>query len=141
MLFPPFGRGRRRFSVMGWALWLSICSVFWRVGGALFFIRQKSICPPRSGGRYFYILSGAALAAASEGIFVIIHSCFKDKYFPCGEATQGIKEQGLRIYCGFDVLCLLLSEAIPLRVFVDNRRRFYSDTLLRPSKNCQSGTK
>lgn len=142
MLFPPFGRGRRRFSVMGWALWLSICSVFCkRVGGALFFIRQKSICPPRSGGRYFYILSGAALAAASEGIFVIIHSCFKDKYFPCGEATQGIKEQGLRIYCGFDVLCLLLSEAIPLRVFVDNRRRFYSDTLLRPSKNCQSGTK
>ncbi|WP_244578855.1 hypothetical protein [Escherichia coli] len=88
-----------------------------------------------------YILSGAALAAASEGIFVIIHSCFKDKYFPCGEATQGIKEQELRIYCGFDVLCLLLSEVIPLRVFVDNRRRFYSDTLLRPSKNCQSGTK
>ena len=107
----------------------------------MFFIRQKSICPPRSGGRYFYILSGAALAAASEGIFVIIHSCFKDKYFPCGEATQGIKEQGLRIYCGFDVLCLLLSEVISLRVFVDNRRRFYSDTLLRPSKNCQSGTK
>ncbi|RNP87618.1 hypothetical protein BL166_00026190 [Klebsiella pneumoniae] len=96
----------------------------------MFFIRQKSICPPRSGGRYFYILSGAALAAASEGIFVIIHSCFKDKYFPCGEATQGIKEQGLRIYCGFDVLCLLLSEVISLRFFVDNRRRFYSDTLL-----------
>ncbi|EPB7591388.1 hypothetical protein ACRR98_004205 [Escherichia coli] len=83
----------------------------------------------------------SALAAASEGIFVIIHSCFKDKYFPCGEATQGIKEQGLRIYCGFDVLCLLLSEVISLRVFVDNRRRFYSDTLLRASKNCQSGTK
>lgn len=81
----------------------------------MFFIRQKSICPPRSGGGT-YILSGAALAAASEGIFVIIHSCFKDKYFPCGEATQGIKEQGLRIYCGFDVLCLLLSEVISLRV-------------------------
>lgn len=80
--------------------------------------------PAAKRGRYFYILSGAALAAASEGIFVIIHSCFKDKYFPCGEATQGIKEQGLRIYCGFDVLCLLLSEVIPLRVFVDNRRRF-----------------
>ncbi len=142
MLFPPFGRGRRRFSVMGWALWLSICSVFCRrAGGALFFIRQKSICPPRSGGRYFYILSGAAVAAASEGIFVIIHSCFKDKYFLCGEATQGIKEQGLRIYCGFDLLRLLLSEVIRLRVFVNNRRRFSSDTRLWPSKNCQSGTK
>lgn len=141
MLFPPFGRGRRRFAVMGWALLLSICSVFWRVGGALFFIGQKSICPPRSGGRYFYILSGAAVAAASEGIFVIIHGCFKDKYFPCGEATQGIKEQGLRIYCGFDLLRLLLSEVIRLRVFVNNRRRFSSDTRLWPSKNCQSGTK
>lgn len=142
MLFPPFGRGRRRFSVMGWALWLSICSVFCRrVGGALFFIGQKFICPPRSGGRYFYILSGAALAAASEGIFVIIHSCFKDKYFPCGEATLGIKEQGLRIYCRFDLLCLLLSEVIHLRFFVNNRRRFSSDTRLWPSKNCQSGTK
>lgn len=142
MLFPPFGRGRRRFSVMGWALWLSICSVFCRrVGGALFFIGQKFICPPRSGGRYFYILSGAALAAASEGIFVIIHSCFKDKYFPCGEVTLGIKEQGLRIYCRFDLLCLLLSEVIRLRFFVNNRRRFSSDTRLWPSKNCQSGTK
>lgn len=142
MLFPPFGRGRQRFSVMGWALWLSICSVFCRrVGGALFFIGQKFICPPRSGGRYFYILSGAALAAASEGIFVIIHSCFKDKYFPCGEATLGIKEQGLRIYCRFDLLCLLLSEVIRLRFFVNNRRRFSSDTRLWPSKNCQSGTK
>lgn len=142
MLFPPFGRGRRRFSVMGWALWLSIYSVFCRrVGGALFFIGQKFICPPRSGGRYFYILSGAALAAASEGIFVIIHSCFKDKYFPCGEATLGIKEQGLRIYCRFDLLCLLLSEVIRLRFFVNNRRRFSSDTRLWPSKNCQSGTK
>lgn len=142
MLFPPFGRGRRRFSVMGWALWLSICSVFCRrVGGALFFIGQKFICPPRSGGRYFYILSGAALAAASEGIFVIIHSCFKDKYFPCGEATLEIKEQGLRIYCRFDLLCLLLSEVIRLRFFVNNRRRFSSDTRLWPSKNCQSGTK
>ncbi|MGS5118830.1 hypothetical protein, partial [Escherichia coli] len=91
--------------------------------------------------RYFYILSGAALAAASEGIFVIIHSCFKDKYFPCGEATLGIKEQGLRIYCRFDLLCLLLSEVIRLRFFVNNRRRFSSDTRLWPSKNCQSGTK
>lgn len=96
----------------------------------MFFIGQKFICPPRSGGRYFYILSGAALAAASEGIFVIIHSCFKDKYFPCGEATQGIKEQGLRIYCGFDLLRLLLAEVIRLRVFVNNRRRFSSDTRL-----------
>lgn len=41
-----------------------------------------------------YILSGAAVAAASEGIFVIIHSCFKDKYFPCGEASRGLKNRG-----------------------------------------------
>lgn len=140
MLFPPFGRGRRRFSVMDWALWLSIYRVFGGLEG-LFFIGQKSVCPPRSGGRYFYILSGAALAAASEGIFVIIHSCFKDKYFPCGEATQGIKEQGLRIYCRFSVLCLLLSEVICLRIFVNNRRRFCSDTRLWPSKSCQSEAK
>ena len=106
---------------MGWALWLSICSVFCRrVGGALFFIGQKFICPPRSGGRYFYILSGAALAAASEGIFVIIHSCFKDKYFPCGEATLGIKEQGLRIYCRFAVSGLQLLKVLCLRIYVDN---------------------
>ncbi|ECU9917789.1 hypothetical protein C4X10_22680 [Salmonella enterica subsp. enterica serovar Saintpaul] len=72
---------------------------------------------------------------------MIIHSCFKDKYFPCGEATQGIKEQVLRIYCGFDLLRLLLSEIISLRVFVDNRRRFCFDTRLWPSKNCQSDTK
>ncbi|EBD9868957.1 hypothetical protein FLC72_22000 [Salmonella enterica] len=72
---------------------------------------------------------------------MIIHCCFKDKYFPCGEATQGIKEQGLRIYCGFDLLRLLLAEVIRLRVFVNNRRRFSSDTRLWPSKNCQSGTK
>ena len=56
-------------------------------------------------------------------------------------AMQGIKEQGLRIYCGFDLLRLLLSEVIRLRVFVNNRRRFSSDTRLWPSKNCQSGTK
>ncbi|KXG90940.1 hypothetical protein HMPREF3040_04922 [Escherichia coli] len=56
-------------------------------------------------------------------------------------STQGIKEQGLRIYCGFDLLRLLLSEVIRLRVFVNNRRRFSSDTRLWPSKNCQSGTK
>ena len=37
------------------------------------------------------ILSGAALAAASEGLFVFVHSGFRDKDFPCGEATQGIK--------------------------------------------------
>jgi hypothetical protein len=38
-----------------------------------------------------FILSGAALAAASEALFVIVHRSFKDKDFPCGEATQGIK--------------------------------------------------
>nr|QWP89377.1 hypothetical protein IHCLGBEB_00180 [Escherichia coli] len=37
------------------------------------------------------ILSGAALAAASEGLFVFVHSGLRDKDFPCGEATQGIK--------------------------------------------------
>ncbi|EBG6822742.1 hypothetical protein FJB59_22190 [Salmonella enterica subsp. enterica] len=57
--------------MMGWALLLSICSVFWRVGGALFFIGQMSICPPRSGGRYFYILSGAAVAAGTSGESVL----------------------------------------------------------------------
>ncbi|XIW30451.1 hypothetical protein AB2E84_26690 (plasmid) [Escherichia coli] len=31
------------------------------------------------------------LAAASEGLFVFVHSGFRDKDFPCGEATQGIK--------------------------------------------------
>ncbi|ETC69573.1 hypothetical protein SEEE3402_11400 [Salmonella enterica subsp. enterica serovar Enteritidis str. 3402] len=38
-----------------------------------------------------FILSGAALAAASEGLFVFVHRSFKDKDFPCGGATQGIK--------------------------------------------------
>nr|WP_236926547.1 hypothetical protein [Escherichia coli] len=109
--------------------------------GLCFSSGRSSYARREAVGGTIYILSGAALAAASEGIFVIIHSCFKDKYFPCGEATQGIKEQGLRIYCGFDLLRLLLSEVIRLRVFVNNRRRFSSDTRLWPSKNCQSGTK
>lgn len=38
-----------------------------------------------------FILSGAALAAASEGLFVFIHRSFKDKDFPCSGAMQGIK--------------------------------------------------
>ncbi|EOO2865166.1 hypothetical protein E9S74_RS20780 [Escherichia coli] len=109
--------------------------------GLCFSLGRSPYARREAVGGTFNILSGAALAAASEGIFVIIHSCFKDKYFPCGEATQGIKEQGLRIYCGFDLLRLLLSEVIHLRVFVNNRRRFSSDTRLWPSKNCQSGTK
>ncbi|ECI6759093.1 hypothetical protein EVU22_19210 [Salmonella enterica subsp. enterica serovar Mbandaka] len=55
------------------------------VGGALFFIGQMSICPPRSGGRYFYVLSGAALAAASEGLFVYLFTDLSGiKIFPAG---------------------------------------------------------
>ncbi|MFP1455836.1 hypothetical protein ACLB1O_29560 [Escherichia coli] len=69
------------------------------VGGLEGFVfhRAEVHMPAAKRWSTFDILSGAALAAASEGIFVIIHSCFKDKYFPCGEATQGIKEQGLEI--------------------------------------------
>ena len=76
MLFPPFGRGRRRFSVM-------------RDGHGI-----SELC--LSGARrlrweVLLILSGAALAAASEGLFVFVHSGFRDKDFPCGGTTQGIK--------------------------------------------------
>ena len=37
------------------------------------------------------ILSGAALAAASEGLFVSVHRRVRDKIFPCGGTTQGIR--------------------------------------------------
>ncbi len=50
--------------------------------------------PAACGGRCFYILSGAALAAASEGLFVSVHRRFRDKDFPCGGITQGIKWRG-----------------------------------------------
>lgn len=57
--------------------------------------------PAACGGRYFNS-ERRGFAAASEGLFVIVHSGFKDKDFPWGKATQGIKEGGktiLQVYC------------------------------------------
>lgn len=70
---------------------LHLCGVFIPDVFLLWFQNGEVPGPARQRGRCFWILSGAALAAASEGLFVFIHSGFRDKDFPCGEATQGIK--------------------------------------------------
>ncbi|MGK3697404.1 hypothetical protein ACSLPI_26690, partial [Escherichia coli] len=48
-------------------------------------------------GEVLLILSGAALAAASEGLFVFVHSGFRDKGFPCGEQRRGLSNWGKTI--------------------------------------------
>jgi hypothetical protein len=53
------------------------------------------------------VLSGAALAAASEGLFVIVHSGFRDKEFLCGENTQRINKRVQEYIAGllFSICC------------------------------------
>ncbi|HAX7753067.1 TPA: hypothetical protein JTJ42_003017 [Escherichia coli] len=69
---------------------LRLCGVFIPDVFLLWFQNGEVRGPRVSVGGAFRF-SGAALAAASEGLFVFVHSGFRDKDFPCGEATQGIK--------------------------------------------------
>lgn len=66
---------------------LRLCGVFIPDVFLLWFQNGEVRGPRVSVGGAF----GAALAAASEGLFVFVHSGLRDKDFPCGEATQGIK--------------------------------------------------
>lgn len=70
---------------------LRLCGVFIPDVFLLWFQNGEGRGPRVSVGGTFKLLSGAALAAASEGLFVFVHSGLRDKDFPCGEATQGIK--------------------------------------------------
>ncbi|WP_219928687.1 hypothetical protein, partial [Salmonella enterica] len=75
------------------ALWFQFCAEpgFFRVLFLHVVTKPAPVGARRLRWEVLLILSGAALAAASEGLFVFVHSGFRDKNFPCGGATQGIK--------------------------------------------------
>ncbi len=57
------------------------------------------------------ILSGAALAAASEGLFVFVHMVSEIKTFPAAKQRRGLNN-GLRLYCRFAVSGLQLLKVL-----------------------------
>lgn len=118
MLFPPFGRGRPRFSVMGWALWLSICRVF-LLEGIYFSLGRGSYAHRVSGGRYFNSERRGLWPLQAKPFFLFTELQRTNNFTARNEA--GDLTEGVRIYCSFEFLHLQYCFISCLQIFVENR--------------------
>ncbi|EPB9309838.1 hypothetical protein ACRUF5_005278, partial [Escherichia coli] len=87
------GRGGPLFSYEGGALWFQFCAGlgFFRWLYLSVVTKVALVGARRLRWEVLLILSGAACAAASEGLFVFVHRSIRDKDFSCGGTTQGIR--------------------------------------------------
>ena len=77
-------------------------------------------CPPQCGGRYLCPFRTGADVSPLQGWTLLGYAQIFQGQITALMECQGINKRGLRLYCGFPDIYLLISIIICLRICVDN---------------------
>lgn len=117
-MFRAFGPGAAAFQWWVPALVLPLCTVRHSKTFVCCNYSHQS-CPTRSGGCYFWFFRTGADVSPLQGRALLRYAQIFRGQITALIHFQGINKRGLRLYCGFPDIRLLILTVICLRIFVN----------------------